>query len=317
MPNHSTMEPPPLPDLYRLRWNLKIEKDFQTPNFLGSALRGLLGHGLKRVVCVTRRPTCKDCDLLESCPYPAFFEPASIMPSQARVPYVLSLPFTGRCHLAAGSTIPLEMTLFAPHQRQFPYLVHAFQRAGKIGLGSHRIPFSVPEISCLGKAGEDDWIDLYKNGQMRRSPVALKIEPPPIPERVNIEWLTPLRLKRNGHLVGADRFGGNLFMESLAFRCYDLSGTRPDHTLLKKIREKPISARTDMYWHELTRYSSRQRTRMQIGGLLGKLVLDMEGLETWWPCLWAAQWFHLGKFTSIGLGRYRLVVASLPNTRDL
>ncbi len=300
-----------LPDFYRLRWNLRMERDFDTPFFLGSALRGLLGHGLKRTVCVTRQPKCTSCVLLQSCPYPAFFEPAAIHPSNARVPYVLALPFIGRHQFKAGDILPLEMTLLPPHDRQIPYLVHALERAGKMGIGPQRVPFSVASVSCLEKAGENSWLPLYEDGRILRQAPTVKLEPPPLPRQVSLEWLTPLRLKRHGRLVRAEDFDGNLFIESLAFRASDLAASRPERTLLKQIREQKITARTQMHWREMSRYSSRQGTRMQIGGLLGRMDLELAGLEAYWPWIWATQWLHLGKFTSVGLGRYRLT-ASLP-----
>lgn len=65
-------------------------------------------------------------------------------------------------------------------------------------------------------------------------------------------------------------------------------------------------------WQDWARYSSRQKTRMQVGGLMGSITLSGGDLASWWPLLWLCQWLHLGKFTSMGLGRYRLSAASLP-----
>jgi len=65
-------------------------------------------------------------------------------------------------------------------------------------------------------------------------------------------------------------------------------------------------------WSDWTRYSSRQKTRMQLGGVTGRFVLSGEGLAEHWPVLWRGQWWHIGKTTSMGLGRYRIEAASLP-----
>jgi CRISPR/Cas system endoribonuclease Cas6 (RAMP superfamily) len=61
-----------------------------------------------------------------------------------------------------------------------------------------------------------------------------------------------------------------------------------------------------LHWHEWTRFSSRQDTRMQMGGLLGDLTLGGPGLPTFWSSLWYGQWVHVGKGTSFGLGAYAL-----------
>lgn len=65
-------------------------------------------------------------------------------------------------------------------------------------------------------------------------------------------------------------------------------------------------------WYDWTRYSSRQQTTMQMGGLLGELELNADGIEPFWPYLWLGQWTHAGKGASMGLGRYTIAGAGLP-----
>ncbi len=67
---------------------------------------------------------------------------------------------------------------------------------------------------------------------------------------------------------------------------------------------------TALRWVEWTRYSSRQRTHMQLGGLLGQLRLSGPGVAPLWPLIALGQWLHLGKNTSFGLGRYRVTPAA-------
>ena len=63
-----------------------------------------------------------------------------------------------------------------------------------------------------------------------------------------------------------------------------------------------------MEWREWTRYSSRQQERLQMGGLVGEAEIEGRDLEPFWPYLWLGQWTHAGKGTSMGLGRYRIVM---------
>lgn len=62
-----------------------------------------------------------------------------------------------------------------------------------------------------------------------------------------------------------------------------------------------------LHWQEWTRYSSRQDTLMELGGLLGVGELAGPGLGLLWPLLWQGQWVHAGKGTTFGLGAYRLL----------
>jgi hypothetical protein len=44
------------------------------PDYSGAAWRGVFGHALKQLVCVTRERNCLDCLLYRSCVYPYIFE---------------------------------------------------------------------------------------------------------------------------------------------------------------------------------------------------------------------------------------------------
>jgi hypothetical protein len=59
-----------------------------------------------------------------------------------------------------------------------------------------------------------------------------------------------------------------------------------------------------MVWVDWTRYSSRQQTRMQMGGMLGMFAVDVGQAPGIWPYLQLGQYTHVGKATSMGLGRY-------------
>jgi CRISPR/Cas system endoribonuclease Cas6 (RAMP superfamily) len=45
---------------------------------------------------------------------------------------------------------------------------------------------------------------------------------------------------------------------------------------------------------------------MQLGGLMGDLIIAGPAIAHFWPVLWVGQWTHVGKGTSFGLGAYRL-----------
>lgn len=57
---------------YRLRF--KPSRKGRLPGYTGSAWRGVLGHALKKIVCVTHLNSCPPCLLYRSCPYPYIFE---------------------------------------------------------------------------------------------------------------------------------------------------------------------------------------------------------------------------------------------------
>jgi hypothetical protein len=60
-----------------------------------------------------------------------------------------------------------------------------------------------------------------------------------------------------------------------------------------------------MRWHDWTRYSSRQRQAMTLGGLVGKVELEGD-IAPFADVLARGQWLHVGKNATFGLGHYRL-----------
>jgi CRISPR/Cas system endoribonuclease Cas6 (RAMP superfamily) len=44
-----------------------------------------------------------------------------------------------------------------------------------------------------------------------------------------------------------------------------------------------------------------------MGGLLGRAVLPLRGIDAFWPFLSLAPWVHAGKGATMGLGAMRIV----------
>lgn len=313
---------------YRLR--LLARERIVLPEYSGSTWRGLLGHGLRRTVCVTRQPTCTGCLLLRTCAYPYVFE-TPVPEAAAKLarypsaphPFVLAPPDDSARVLETGATIDLGLTLCGRANAHLPYLIQAFVFAGESGVGRARAEFEIAEVKQEPIVGSDAWQTIYRTGDGLQ-PLPPRIpEPPAAPESCAIELLTPLRVKRDDALVGPDRFEFHDLYRALLRRLSLLTYFHGEHPLELDFRAFVAAARTipigdtELRWHEWTRYSSRQRTTMQMGGLVGRfgLVRPAEMAAMSWPNiwrqLWLGQWTHAGKGTSMGLGRYRLTDASL------
>jgi hypothetical protein len=132
---------------------------------------------------------------------------------------------------------------------------------------------------------------------------------------VRVELLTPLRLKVSDDLVTPERLRFRDFYSALLRRVSLLSYFHTEAPLETDFRGLVQAAQavdwqaTDLRWQDWTRYSSRQDTLLQMGGLVGTLWLPTVGLEAFWPYLWVGQWTHVGKAAVMGLGRYRLSAA--------
>ena len=104
--------PVPTLRLERLRFQFQALDPIRLPNYSGSAWRGLLGHSLRRSVCVTRAPSCDGCLLRSHCVYSTFFEtpPASAETAKRYSalphPFVLEPPPATHCSSASPLSVP-------------------------------------------------------------------------------------------------------------------------------------------------------------------------------------------------------------------
>jgi len=293
--------------------------------FDGSAWRGAFGRALRRTVCVTRQPACAGCLLYRSCVYPYIFETPP-PPDAERMrrypaaphPFVLVRPLADDPH---RTEVEVGVTLVGHAVRQLPYVVHAMQRAGAAGIGRARIRHELAKVEQqVEGSNEKGWREVYRPGGSLAAQAAFVPEPPAMAGDVRVRLLTPLRARRNEHLVGADAFEPGDLVVPLLRRVSLLSYFHTDHPLEADFKALVTAARAtrashaDLRWHEWTRYSSRQRTDMRMGGLVGSFVLRAGDAAPFWPLLWLGQWTHAGKAASMGLGRYRLEPATLPES---
>lgn len=289
------------------------------PAYAGSAWRGAFGRALKKTVCVARQTSCPDCLLFRTCAYPYIFETppppdAGKMRRYTAAPH----PFVLRVDPHwQGSPYRLGLILFGKAGQQLPYFVHALEQAGRTGVGSRRQPFELAEVRQAVAPDGGNWQAIHTPGQaLRMQPVAT-IQAPSVPEAFDIRLETPLRLQRDGHLVTparfrfADLFGTLLRRISMLTYFHTDTPLETDFAALKEAARSVSVYTPKLSWYDWTRYSSRQDTTLDMGGLLGRFRLRGEEVELFWPYLWLGQWTHAGKGTSMGLGQYAILPASL------
>ena len=295
--------------------------------YLGSAWRGAFGRALKRAVCVTHLQSCADCILNRNCVYPYLFE-SRLPPGAMKMrrydtvphPFVLAPPSNIQ---SDDELVDVGMTLFGSANQHLPYVIHALREAGDNGIGRRRVRNTLVAVEQTASL-DHEWREIYRPDESLRavSPSAPTI--PRLPLSINVCLLSPLRVRHNGHLMGAEDFSFAGFFVNVLRRISMLSYFYTESPLHVDFKALAAAARvfpvrtSVVVWQDLTRYSTRQQTAMQMGGLLGRFELPRDGIEPFWPYLWLGQWTHVGKFTSMGLGRYRLAEsASLPDSTGI
>lgn len=267
-----------------------------------TALHGALARALWREACVApARPACRGCPAQARCTYARLFEPLPMAGVPAvpgvtdEAPRPLALapepPFvpTSRSPrpIQLGEEIAFRVTLASGAHDTTPALVRALRRAGRRGLGHAGVPvrLDLEEVSSVGN-------DVDKEAG----------------ERAAVELLTPLRVKREGRI--ASSLDAQTLVSALVRRAQlvaSAEGRRWEPgfdpvTLAAQIR---VEGRLEVV--AVSRYSNRQQRWMSWPGLMGTVQLSGPSLPTLWPLLRWGESAQIGKATSFGFGRYRLV----------
>jgi hypothetical protein len=160
-----------------------------------------------------------------------------------------------------------------------------------------------------------DATTIYQNGSLAPQANSAAIDIPPMPNSIEITLHTPVRIKQDGKNLTAASFNFGAFFNTLLRRISLISYFHTDTPLETDFAGLSQQARTIQFnsqqlkWYDWTRFSSRQKTEMNMGGVVGTLQLNMAGLENFWPYLWLGQWSHLGKGTSMGMGAYSIKIS--------
>ena len=308
----------------RYRFTATARADVLLPHYAGSLLRGIFGAALRRTACMTGMAQCTPCPLNETCLYTAIFEapqrPTSLRQQFAQVanPYVIEPPLPGKRRLARGESVTFHMVLIGQDALdKLPLILYAWQRALTHGVGPERAPMSLEVVEWVS---EEQTVPIWFNGDAQAAQhtpglhVPDFLRHPPV-RQISLHIDTPLRLQHNGR---------PLFPDALNVRALLLAAARrvtlmQDLYLATPIPNLPSVAdllaalpsidedHSHLRWLDWTRYSSRQRQEMTLGGVVGEWRLN-GNVAVAWPLLWLCQWLHIGKNATMGMGSYRVAL---------
>jgi len=300
---------------YRLDW--QVETPLRLPEYAGSALRGAFGNALRHTVCMTRQKDCPACPLWRSCPFPALFAPPPPAAghslqrfSQIPTPFVIEPPDWGQREYQPGAQLHFNHILIGRALEQLPLIVHAWQRAFRHGIGSGDGTAQLRAVSLIDDQGTPHEVFDTVAERIQPHTTGIDLPPEPAPDTLTLTLQTPMRLQNNGQPIRPPALEARDLLVNLLRRTALVSefhaGTRLDenyHELAQAAAR--IESEKGLTWRDWTRYSSRQKQEMTLGGVIGQWTLRGD-LQPFMPMLHLGQWLHIGKNASFGLGRYRL-----------
>jgi hypothetical protein len=286
------------------------------PEYKGSTFRGAFGVALKKVICALKYQECTDCILRDQCIYCRVFEtlPVGDKPNAQPPPhpFVIEPPVTTRSNFEKGEDFDFRVLLFGFANEYLHYFVYAFQEMGRIGLGKRvngdRPGYRLENVMGDGKALYNHEFDRIEPAD----PVELQLDGPcrvaDDEMEITIILETPLRLKFQNNLHSELSFHvlARAMLRRISSLCNHYGNGEPNLDY-KGMVERAYGVRTiksSLDWLDWTRYSNRQETRMQMGGLAGRITYTGR-LAEFMPLIRYCEKVHVGKATTFGLGKIR------------
>lgn len=300
-------------------FTMEALEDSVLPPYLGSTLRGALGHALRQLVCIFPRGDCKKCMHRWQCAFTYIMATSrqetdsegNIRSVAVSHPYVIEPPEEQHTHYQKGILLQYRVLLVGNSISLLPLFIAAFMRVGKNGLGRNRHKFILQRVE-QEHGGEN--ILLWQGGDnLLQPPLPIEIgeQEAVETERITVILHTPTRLVDKGRLDDSPDF--SVFMRAVFRRLDSLGQIHGKGGLELNFQDYINKAdqvqlmESNCSWFDWERYSSRQSAYMKLGGLVGKLTYGGD-LSKFIPYLKMGQILHVGKNTSFGLGRYTLVL---------
>jgi hypothetical protein len=171
-----------------------------------------------------------------------------------------------------------------------------------------------PAESGAGSQGDDELAESIwdaEHSRIRPHEETLTVPRFPNTSVITLKITTPLRLQSQGHPVAPENLRPRTLFTALLRRAsllFELHAGMPpvgaDAARLAAAAERLTDER-NLQWKDWTRFSSRQKHAMTLGGVIGewRLTGDLRELLPWF---WLGQWLHVGKETTMGMGMYSL-----------
>lgn len=255
------------------------------PYFIGSQLRGALGYALKNIVCINTNKVCNDCYAQNQCLYYQFYEEKNTY-HKYRFDFELAKEY-----------YDFNFYLFEDATPSLPIIISAFHLLlTKQGLGKERKTFNdfqiyVNDINC------------YKNKNISLPKAYTeKITINKRFQNIKLHFITPLRIKQNNSFLRAE----NLTLQDLINSIYQ----RQMRLLGREYKKFPYEiqgkiTQKNLYFKDLTRLSNRQKTTMNLGGIMGEITINNLSKECY-EVLKVGEILGAGKQCVFGLGKIQL-----------
>jgi len=299
------------------------------PPYKGSTFRGGFGNAFKKVVCICRKTECDTCILKEKCIYSYVFETppssdTSVMRKYEKAPhpFIIEPPLEKKQVYGPDDEIIFNLILVGRAAEYLPYFIYSFDELGKKGFGSDRGKYELKKVLAITDSqpahgniiysSETKMLHRFETSNLCLDSKEAAVSHTTSPLFITLDFLTPVRIVYQGQLVLQLEF--HILLRNLLrrlallyyFHCDGDPSVINFKALIEEARKVKVTE-SNLRWHDWERYSSRQDTKMKLGGSLGTIRFEGE-LSKFMPYIKAGEVLHVGKGTAFGLGQYRIVL---------
>lgn len=315
---------------------LEAIDDIHLPEYKGAVFRGGFGYQFKKIVCVQRNISdCKGCMIEKTCIYSYIFEtPLPEDSEKLRLyrtvphPFVIEPPQEDRQFINKHDLFQFNVTLIGKAICYLPYIIYTFIELGKAGIGAKPITtdkttkhpprgkFNLKEVQSLNMDGQTQ--SIYNHEQQtidNNYPILEAANLNHIKTKdknrneIAINFITPCRIRYDRKISNNLEF--HIIIRNLLRRVSSLSyfhcnkELECDYKAIIEEAQKIKTINSNLKWYNWDRFSTRQKQRMKLGGLLGNVAYQ-GNITPFLQLLRLGEYLHVGKSTSFGLGRYEI-----------
>lgn len=270
----------------------------ELPPFLGSTLRGVIGQALLQTdrqasAFLYRNGEDPDLDTGK-----VVVKPYIIIPPEICTPYTI---------VEQGEKIDFEFLMLGNGAEYGSSLIAALEQIYRFGLGARRYAFRLSEII----SSQEQRI-IWRNGRRLISVLNSAVVPWLELQHVTgvvVKVCTPLRIRHGGRLVKKITF--QALIRNITNRILEITERyggwtdRDEAVRIQTLAAEVQTVRHELRLEHLDRYSNRTNRKMDLSGLVGELEYKGD-LTPFVPWLYAAQWLHVGRNTTFGMGKIRV-----------
>jgi hypothetical protein len=284
-----------------LRATYEAQENGRLPAYLGSTIRGVIGHRLRAFVCRYPKLPCHRCRLADDCPYALHFCSPGHAAGSVN-PYVIRPLVRDKLEWQEGDRLQFDITLIGRTADAAGLFIDALQDDARQGWGASRLRFRLQQIidpvrqTLIWNAGKT-WLRNCRPQPLRiagrRAQAAI------------VRFESPVRLLVNRELRCPISFAD--LIESLARRLALLSHAYTGHRLewspeMFAEAQKIRTAAEQWRPVDFQRYSMNRPDKLSLPAVEGWARYEGE-LTPFTPILAAGEQLHVGKNATIGFGQ--------------